>query len=433
MEHKSCLNEFFKYSSLNVLGMTGLSCYILADTYFVAKGMGSNGLAALNLAIPVYGFIHGSGLMLGIGGATRYSISKSQGAKEDGNKSFTHSLILGAFFAALLLIVGIFFAEPLSMLLGATESTFEMCKTYLNILLLFSPAFLLNNIMLSFVRNDGAPQLAMAAMLLGSFSNIIFDYIFIFPLNMGIFGAVLATGVSPIISLMILSIFFIKHKNNFRPIKCRFSIKYCGKIMSLGISSLVTEVSSGIVMFVFNIIMLRLEGNIGVAAYGVVANISLIVIAIYTGIAEGIQPLVSKYYGMKENKTIHNLLKYSILSVAVISFLIYTFIFACSDTIATIFNSENSGSLQKIAVEGLKVYFTGSIFAGLNILLASYFAATDRARPSGIISVLRGFIIIILLAILLSGILGLNGLWLSFPFTEILVSIISFSIFLWKH
>lgn len=432
MKKQSHLTEFLKYSSLNVLGMIGLSCYILADTYFVAKGLGSNGLAALNIAIPVYGFIHGSGLMLGIGGATRYSIAKSQGLEHESNKAFTHAIILGACFSILFLITGIFFAEPLSTLLGADELTFEMCKTYLRVLLIFSPAFLFNNMILSFVRNDGAPQLSMTAMLTGSFSNIIFDYIFIFPFNLGIFGAVLATGFSPIISLSIISAFFIRRKNHFKLIRCMPSVKFGAKIMFAGIPSLVTEVSSGVVIFVFNNIMLNLNGNIGVAAYGVIANISIVVIAIYTGIAQGIQPLTSKYFGMGKKEVLNKLLKYSLLSIFIISFIIYAFIFLFADPISAIFNSEYNSELQQIATNGLKIYFIGSIFAGINIILTTYFATTDYEKAGSLVSILRGFIAIISLAIFLSSFFGVNGLWWSFPLAEFIVGIVSVVILIYS-
>lgn len=423
MENKIYLKEFGKYSSLNILGMLGLSCYILADTFFVAEGLGSNGLAALNLAIPVYSLINGSGLMLGIGGATKYSISKSQGLSENGSKAFTHSIILGAIFAAVFVTAGIFFSAPLSILLGADGATFEMCKTYLSVLLLFSPAFILNSIILSFVRNDGKPHLSTTAMLFGSIANIIFDYIFIFPLNMGILGAVVATGFSPIISLAIMSSFFIKGENNFKLIKSRFSAALCRKILSLGISSLVNEISSGIVILVFNSIMLRLAGNTGVAAYGVIANTSLVVISIYTGIAQGAQPLISKYYGKSETKSVRIMLKYSIFTSVVISIIIYALIFFFSDGITSVFNSENDAQLQTIASSGMRIYFIGCSLAGINILSAAYFSAVDKARSAAIISISRGLIVITLLAIILSKLFGTTGLWLSFPITEGAVAI----------
>lgn len=160
-----------------------------------------------------------------------------------------------------------------------------MSKTYLQVILLFAPAFLMNNVLLCFVRNDGAPQLSMAAMIGGSLSNVVLDWVFIFPCQMGIFGAAFATGLAPIISMMILSPHFIRKNNQFHFAKCMPEIRRFVRILSSGVPSLVTEVSSGIVIIVFNSILLNLAGNVGVAAYGVIANLSLVIIAIYTGIA----------------------------------------------------------------------------------------------------------------------------------------------------
>lgn len=201
---------FLRYASLNVLGMLGLSCYILADTYFIAKGMGADGLAALNLAIPVYSFMNGAALMLGMGGATRYSILRGAGDREGADPIFTKTLAYAAALAALFVLIGLFGAERLASLLGAKGAVYDMTRTYLRVILLFSPAFLLNQTLLCFVRNDGGPHLAMAAMVSGSLANIVLDYVFIFPCGMGIFGAVLATGCAPLISIAILSFWFFK-------------------------------------------------------------------------------------------------------------------------------------------------------------------------------------------------------------------------------
>lgn len=205
MKPSSCFQEFSCYTFLSVLGTLGVSCYILADTFFVSKGLGTSGLAALNLAIPVYNFIHGTGLMLGMGGATRFSVCKSQNRKEDVNRIYTNTIYLAVLFSAVFTLPGILCSDRLALLLGADLSVLEMTNTYLRWLLLFSPAFILNDVLLCFVRNDESPQLAMIAMLIGSFSNIILDYIFIFPMKMGILGAIFATGLSPIISIVMMS------------------------------------------------------------------------------------------------------------------------------------------------------------------------------------------------------------------------------------
>lgn len=431
MKH-TCLKEFIWYASLNVLGMIGLSCYILADTFFVAQGLGSTGLAALNLAIPVYSFIPGSGLMIGMGGATRYSILQGQKKSKESSIVFSHTLMLLFAFAILFILTGLCFSKPLTLLLGADSATFEMCRTYLRILLLFSPLFLLNDSLLCFVRNDGAPQLAMIALTAGSLSNIVLDYIFIFPLGMGIFGAVLATSCAPVISLLILSTFFLRKRNHFHIVAFKPAFTISKLIFSTGVPSLVTEVSSGIVIIVFNIIILGLSGNSGVAAYGVIANLSLVIIAIYTGIAQGMQPLVSRYFGFDSKYQIRLILRYASITVALLSALIYFCVFFWADGITAIFNREQDAALQAIAVPGLRIYFLGCMFAGLNIVLCTYLSCTDHVKPANILSLLRGFLIILPLAFLLAALGGMTGLWAVFPTTEFLVFLMAW-IVIKKH
>lgn len=338
--------EFAKYTFLNVLEMIGLSCYILADTFFVSKGLGTTGLAALNLAIPIYSFIHGSGLMLGIGGATKYSIFKVQKSSENSDVVFTNTIYLAAFLSAIFVLTGFFFSEELTMLLRADPEAFAMTRIYLQVILLFAPAFLFNDIFICFVRNDGNPCLSMTAMLSGSIANIILDYIFIFPLHMGILGAVLATGTAPVLSMLILSGHLLKKQNEFHWKNTKPSPAAMGSVVSLGFPSLIMEMSSGIVIIVFNWILMTLAGNVGVAAYGI------------------------------------------------------------------------------IAISGIKLYFTASPFVGFNIVISSFFTSTEKAVPSHLLSLMRGFILIIPMAFLLSHLAAATGVWLAFPITEGIVCLL---------
>ncbi len=411
--------------------MLGLSCYILADTFFVAKGLGSNGLAALNLAIPIYSFIHGSGLMLGIGGATRYSIAKSQGQTDRMNLIFSHTAFSVCVLSIVFFTVGLLGADVITRILGADDAIFSMCRTYLQVLLLFSPLFMLNDMVLCFVRNDGAPRLVMVSMLAGSFLNIFLDYVFIFSFRMGIFGAVLATGFAPAIGLAVQSTFFIQKKNHFRLVKRPLRLQLLGQILSTGVPSLITELSSGIVIMAFNAIILGLMGNIGVAAYGIIANLSIVVIALYTGIAQGIQPLLSRYYGAGTDRNVQSVFKYALYTVILLSGIVYLGVFLGADWLASVFNSEGSHTLQTIAVDGMKLYFTACVFAGSNIIFSIYCTSTDNPRPASILSVLRGFLLILPMAFVMSRLWGMTGLWLAFPATEL--SAAALGIFLLQH
>ena len=195
------------------------------------------------------------------------------------------------------------------------------------------------------------------------------------------------------------------------------------EIVSSGMPSLVTELSSGIVMLVFNYIILRLEGNTGVAAFGVITVVSLVVVAIYTGLSQGIQPLVSQNYGMGEAANVKAIWKYAMLTMLLISAVIYGVIVLNASQIATAFNSEKNEALQRLAVAGLKLYFLACPITGFNIVTATYFTSTEYSRPAQIISCLRGFLILIPMVLLLSSVWRITGVWLAYPFTECAVAL----------
>jgi len=424
MRQQSCIRDFIRYTTLSVLGTLGVSCYILADTFFVSKGLGTNGLAALNLAIPIYNFIHGTGLMLGMGGATKFSIYKSQNQKEEVNRLYTNTIYLGILFSAVFVLIGLFFSNQLAHILGADTNVLEMTGTYLRWLLIFAPAFIFNDVFLCFVRNDENPQLSMIAMLIGSFSNIVLDYIFIFPLHMGIFGAVFATGLSPMISIFVMLSHWMQRKNTFHLIKTKIRTSIIKQTLSLGFPSLITQLSSGIVMITFNAIILNLEGNTGVAAYGVIANISLVIVAVYTGIAQGVQPLISSFYGKGDHIQIRTASKYAITTVLAVSCTVYLLIFIFAQQITTVFNSEKNMDLQQIAVTGLKLYFLSSAFVGYNIILGTLLTSIEHTLPAHILSLLRGLILIIPMTFFLSALWGMTGVWLAYPITEFFTALL---------
>ena len=422
---ESILKSFAKYVSLNVLGMIGLSCYILVDTFFISKVLGAMGIAALNFSIPIYSLIHGTGLMIGIGGATRYSILKSQKEDKGANRVFTTCIKTGALIGVAFGLIGIFGSKSLALILGADMSTLTMTKTYLTTILCFAPVFIMNNIILAFVRNDNNPNLSMVAMLFGSLCNIVLDYIFMFPLDMGIFGAAFATGLAPIISLGILTIHFVKRENSLRYVHDRMWWFSICDIFSLGLFAFITEVSSAVVLITFNLVIMSLEGSLGVASYGIVANIALVGVSIFTGIAQGIQPLVSKAYGLKNYVVLRKIIKFAFLSSLAVASVIYMLVFFNADGITRIFNSEQNLEIARITKAGLRIYFAGFFFAGINIIMAAYLSATELAKDAFVISVTRGCIIIVPMVLLLSSIWGMTGLWMTFVLTEGIVTIIT--------
>lgn len=416
------IKDFFKYTSLNVLGMIGLSCYILADTFFIANGVGELGLAALNLALPVYCLVNGLGLMIGVGGGTRYSLLKVKKDHHQQNIVFTNAVLYTLIIGLIFVILSFIGTNSLANLLGADQATINYTITYLRIIMIFAPMFMLNNLFITFVRNDDNPRLAMLGMLIGSLTNIILDYIFIFPLELGMFGAALATGVAPIVSMLIMS-FYILKKANFKLIKIPINLNICKDISILGISSFIGEIATGLVMILFNYTLLKYSGNIGVAAYGIVANIAFVITSMFTGAAQGMQPIISKNYGFKEYQNVRLAYRYGLYTVIGFALLVYIGSYLSGELIVALFNSSNNQALSNLAINGIHIYFIGFFFAGINLISATYFSAIDRPKPAFIISVLRGFILVIPTIFILSNLFEVNGVWLTYVVTELITCI----------
>jgi Na+-driven multidrug efflux pump len=246
-----------------------------------------------------------------------------------------------------------------------------------------------------------------------------------FPLGMGMFGAAFATGLAPVISIGILSLHFMKKNNTFKFLKRKLQYSVIPDIVRLGLSAFIIEISSAVVLITFNLVILRIKGNLGVAAYGIVANIALVGIAVFTGLGQGIQPLISQYYGMGKYNLARTVRKYALLTSVVIATTIYMSIVLYCDSIIQLFNSESNIAITQIAETGLKVYFTGFFFVGINIVIAMYLSATENALDAFLITIARGLVIIVPLVLILSQFLNMTGVWLAFVLTELLVTILA--------
>ena len=413
-------SEFGRYISLSILGMLGSSGTILADTFFVSNRLGSEGLAALNLAISVFGLINGVGMMFGIGGATRYAIFRTQGNQKKADETFTLAFACALTAGILFWLIGQLFSGEIVRLLGAEDSIYPMCRTYLYTVLCFAPCFILNHLFMAFIRNDGSPRLAMCTMMTGSLANIVLDYLFIYPFGMGIFGAALATGLSPVIGLGVSSLHRIYGRNRFHFTRVIPSLREIRATAGIGLSAFFNEFSSSIVLVVFNLLILRAAGTVGVAAYGIVANLALVVLAVFTGISQGIQPLISRAHGRCDRQEIASLTRKSLLLAAGIGTVVFGIAFLGASGLVSWFNPAGDTALQSIAESGLRLYFVGFLFVGCNIVTASRFSATERAGAAFFLSFFRGFVGIIALAAVFSALWGMTGIWLAFPAAELL-------------
>ena len=422
--------QFFKYVSQNIFGLLGTSCYILADTYFISQAAGTDGVTLLNLCLPIYNFIFAIGAMVGLGAATRYAILKAQG-DERCQRYFSNAIFCACALSVPFLLAGIFAPGSLLRLMGGDAEIVALGIPYARIFLMFTPFFMCNYIVSAFVRNDGDPSLAMVAKLSGSLFNVVFDYIFIFPMGLGLPGAALATAISPILSIAVCSAHFIKKSNTITFVRKAPSVRLLAQSCQLGISGFVGELSSGVTTTVFNFLLLRLAGNVAVAAYGVVANFALVATAIFNGVAQGAQPLVSQCYGKNEMAGARKLLLLGCGTALGLAALLYGVVFGYTDALTALFNSESSALMAAFAHSGMRIYFVGYFFAGCNIVAAGYLGAVNRPAEASITSLCRGMVAIVVCSLVLSALFGMNGVWAAFPVSEAIT--LALTVFLLKR
>ena len=429
MNIKPIRNDLIRYILANVISSIGVSIYILIDTFFISKGMGAEGLAALNLALPVFNFLNGFGLMLGMGGGSKFSMLYCRTERIETDRIFTNTFISMLAVCAVFEITGIFFSEQFTHLLGADTVIFRLSHDYLKTILLFSPAFLMNNIMACFMRNDCAPRLAMLGMLSGSLANIILDYVFIFKLGMGMRGAALATCISPFVSMSIMSIHIITGWNAFSLRLMRPSWSIIKEIVSLGLHSFFTEISGGLVLMIFNFVIYRLMGNTGIAAYGVIANIGIVFTAIFVGLSSGIQPLLCRYHGRKDNAAIKYTLRLSIRTAIALAALSYVLIYTQTSNIVSLFNSSGDSKMQEIAENGLRIYFLFMPFMGINTIMSVFFMSDEMPHSAQFISLLRGTFLVIPAAFIAYFLQSIGLVWLAVPISELLTMVMAVGLF----
>ena len=371
----------------------------------------------LNLCLPIYNFIFAFGSMIGLGSATRYAILKAQN-DERAHRYFSNGLMCAILIAVPFMLVGVLSgcgapvdgrrcshcgAGPAVYPASSCCSRRSSCATTS-----FRPL----------PGNDGDPSLAMVATLSGSLFNVVFDYIFIFPMGWGLPGAALATAISPVISISICSLHFRKPTNGVQFVRQRPSVRLLLQSCQLGISGFVGEMSSAVTTTVFNLLLLRLAGNVAVAAYGVVANFALVATAIFNGVSQGAQPLVSQCYGKRDRAGVRKLLGLGSGTALALAAALYLVVFGFTDALVAIFNSENSALMARYAFTGMRIYFIGYLFAGFNIVSSGYLSAVNRPTEASITSISRGVVAIVACSLVLSALFGMNGVWAAFPASE---------------
>lgn len=415
---------YYRYLINSVLGMLSVSFCILVDTMFIGRGIGSAGLAALNICIPIFNVFNGIGLLFGMGGATALSISIGKGEIEESRAVFTQTLTVAIITGITISILGSLFKEKIGYILGADDTTIVMVKQYLSGVLFLSFSYVMAHTIASFVRNDHNPRLAMIATATGGILNIILDYIFIFEFKLGMLGAALATSIASLVNVTILCTHFSTKKCSLKFMKFKFKFERMLRILSNGAPSFIIELSSGIIIFIFNLALLEMIGDIGVSSYSIIANVALVVAAIFTGVAQAIQPIISINYGASQYERVEVVKRMALLTAFIIGTLFYIGGILFPESIVGIFTKEK-GPIVNITVNAIKYYFIAFLIMGLNIVMGAYYQSKEYIIASNIISLGRGIIFLTIGVFILPWIFGVNGIWLSVVFAEVMTFLVT--------
>lgn len=416
--------EVRHYVVRNVVATLGMSLYVLIDTLFISIAAGALGLTTLNLVLPLFNVFNGVGLLLGVGGATIFSLNKVL-HPERIRDLYSQLIIFAATLGIVLAVLLNVFATPVVNFLGANDQTRRMAIIYLRICAWSGPLYMCNYISINFIRNDGNPTLTMKATLTETLSVIVIDWFFIFGCGLKMEGAALAVLFSPLISLIVLS----RHRHfagrQLQLHWARPQLANLGRSAKLGVAAALNELSTGVSIYFFNHVLLQLANNYAVAAYGVISNIAIVVLAIANGVALGVQPIASREYGQHHFTNVTTALKMGTLITLLLATISFVILVTFKLPIIEAFNTAHSAQLVSYARVGLPIYFTSTFFSALNLLFILFLTAINAARASFTLSILRGYVILLPAILILAALVGINGVWSAVPVTEFLVCIIA--------
>lgn len=416
--------SLLKFAFPTMVMMVFMSLYTIIDGIFVSRLVGSNALSAVNIVYPVISLLIACGIMLSTGGSAIVARQMGEKREQEARENFSLLTVVSVAVGIVIMVAGLLFLEPLCRLLGGTPLIMEDCKIYLGVLLGFGPLTMLQMLFQVFFVTAGKPGLGLGLTISGGVVNMVLDYVFMGPMEMGVLGAALATGLGQAIMAVagVGYFFWVKESLYFvKPVfRGNMLLQSCGN----GSSEMVSNLSTAVVTFLFNVTMMELVGEDGVAAITIVLYGQFLFTALYLGFSMGVGPVFSFNYGNKNHvqlKRIYKICKWFIVfsSVAILA---VALIF--SEPIVRIFTGE-ANHTYALAVEGQFLFSFNYLFAGINIFASAFFTALSNGKISAIISFCRTFVFIVASIVLLPRIMGITGVWLAVPLAELVTMFIS--------
>lgn len=416
---------FIKYALPQMIGLLFNSIYMIVDGVFIGNRLGRDAMAAAAVSVPLVEILIALSMAVATGAGVMVSAHLGQGKKEKARNIFNLAILCMAVMGLLISILGNVFIHPLAQLLGSTPMIHDETIRYMRYIITFAPFLLFSFLLSSFARNDNCPKLAMFSLMFGSVSNIVLDYVFMYPLNMGIAGAALATALGPVFSVIILLPHFLLKRNDLYFSKFKLRWSNIRSIYVFGFPSFIMEFTIGIITFVYNIAIVHYGfGEIGLAAYLVIGYLMLIILTLFLGMAQGLQPVFSYFMGTKEDSRNKDLLVFSIKTFLGIGILCYVLILFFSRNFFSIFNPGDIQLINFMESKSLP-YFFGFFLAGFNILMISYWQATEHTSKALVISLSRSVIWPPVLLVVLPLIFGNEAVWFCHSISEIITSMVA--------
>lgn len=404
----------------SVVMMVFTSIYGIVDGLFVINFAGGSQFAAINLVMPLLIIVGAVGFMIGTGGTA--IVAKTLGMKQDklANEYFSLLVYVTAIVGTIIAVIGIIVARDVSRLLGAEGQTLEYCTTYARIVLIALPCFMLQNVFQSLFITAEKPKLGLATTVAAGVTNILLDALFVAVFKWGLEGAAAATAISQGVGGIVPIIYFAgKNTSLLRLGKTRFYGKMLLDTCINGSSELMSNISASVVTILYNYQLMRLEGERGVSAYGVIMYVSFFFVAIFIGFAIGSSPIVSYHYGADNRDELKNLRRRSLTIVGITGAVMTALALALTVPICTIF-AGGDRVLYDLTVRGFIIYSFSYLMAGINIYGSAFFTALNNGVISAVISFLRTLVFQCITVIVLPIFFAMDGVWFSIIIAEIL-------------
>lgn len=408
MNHKK---QFFKFVIPSVVSMLVFNLYTIVDGIYVARFVGEHALSAVNISMPYVNFIFAFSILFSVGTSTVVAIFRGENNMKSANETFTRNTIFLTVCALIITLLALVFQNELALFLGASEVTLPYVHDYLGVLIWFTFFFIVSYSMEVLVKTDGFPKLATAAVSVGAVTNIVMDYVLVVHVGMGIRGAAIATGLSQVLTFTVFTIHFLGKRGTIHWCKTTMDLSVYKRIIPIGTADFITELSAGTIIFLFNHAILKHIGDNGVVTYTVITYIYNIVMMTFTGISQGMQPLVSFYRGRREENTCRLFLRYALYSTFAMSMLALAICLFMTPALVSIFIDASRAELFTYTVHAFRIYSLCYLVIGYNIVCSGYFAAVEKSGYSFAISLLRGFVLIAASIWIMGELFQGEGIW----------------------